>query len=291
MHVMTEELSIRETLRYFGRGLLTDGYSWHDWYVLVVAPHASLRDLRRGKIAASVRSQLHTHDGIVLEPECGPSCAIFHAPNGFDRESFEDTLRQNLSVTISDLAIDIFSVNTEPEEILVLLSRYLNACARTHVVVDPPLSDFDALNPLWDRVKSARATRHQPHIMIVDDDALTRAIISRTLKQDYALVTAANTAEAMRKHMLFAPNIIFLDIHLPGDDGFTFLCHVRQLDPQCKIIMFSGNDYFDNRLTAFAHGACGFISKPFRRSVFEHYIDAWRMTTTRNTHGNQGGTR
>ena len=81
---------------------------------------------------------------------------------------------------------------------------------------------------------------------------------------------AQNVAEAVRKHILFTPDIVFLDIDLPDFDGYTFLEHIRRYDAICRVIMFSSSGRLANRLKAFAAGADGFIPKPFRRHIFDN---------------------
>lgn len=283
MQIITAEPDISNTLCYFGRGLLTDWHGWHGWYVLQVIPQETLRPMDQGKVAAAIRANLQGLDGAVLWHEHGPSLAIFHAKQGFNRQVFHENLSENLGVGTDSLSLLLFSVTENLEDILLVLSRHTGAGLRSKDPLDLPMPDFahsvshfHELIELWKRVEASKQGRKEPHLMLVDDDALTRHIIARTLKNDYALLTATNTAEAIRKHILFAPDIIFLDIQLPDHDGFAFLQHVRQHDPNCRIIMFSGNNYFENRLKAFACGAAGFIAKPFHRDAFEHYIEAWK---------------
>ena len=87
--------------------------------------------------------------------------------------------------------------------------------------------------------------------------------------------TASSAAEAIEKHLLLVPDIVFLDIGLPDADGFMVLNHIHHYDPDCMVVMFSGDSFLDNRVRALSAGAGGFLPKPFNRDSFVHYIEDW----------------
>lgn len=142
------------------------------------------------------------------------------------------------------------------------------------------LKDFKLL---FEDAKQRRRTRNPLHIMLVEDDQLTRQLVAKSLKQDFAIITACDTEEAVTNYLLYAPDIVFLDINLPDGDGFSVLEQIMALDDDAYVIMFSGNSYLDNVTHALSHGAHGFIAKPFKKDQIQHYINEF-LSTHKNKH-------
>lgn len=132
--------------------------------------------------------------------------------------------------------------------------------------------DVDALREVFAEVKKQRGRRKPAKIMVVEDDPLTRRVVVGILGEVNAMITAQNAKEAVMDYLLHAPDVVFLDIGLPGADGFAVLDHIMLADPNAFVVMFSGNDYPHNVKKAFAAGAKGFISKPFKKESLREYI-------------------
>lgn len=133
--------------------------------------------------------------------------------------------------------------------------------------------DVSSLKHVFDEAKKLRKARKPQHIMVVEDDPLTRRIIANAFKGDYAMITATNAQEAIESYLFFAPDIVFLDIGLPDASGFDVLRQIISSDADAYVVMFSGNSYLDNVTTALCDGASGFIAKPFQKEKLYHYID------------------
>ncbi|HQW80747.1 MAG TPA: response regulator [Pseudomonadota bacterium] len=115
-----------------------------------------------------------------------------------------------------------------------------------------------------DRVGAREGTR----VLVIDDSTTVLAVLRRYLEQNQYLVLEAETAEAgiqiaRQEH----PDLIFLDIVLPGMNGFTALRTLRR-EPGTKdipIIMMSGNEQATEQFYAQRIGADDFMKKPFSR--------------------------
>lgn len=135
--------------------------------------------------------------------------------------------------------------------------------------------DFGEISELQDvfsEVKKLRKTRHPQHVMIVEDDPLTRRIVSHTFKKDYALICARDANDAVADYLMYAPDVVFLDIGLPDASGFAVLRQILACDPDAYIVMFSGNSYPENIDRATKEGASGFVAKPFRKNDLHQFI-------------------
>ena len=139
-----------------------------------------------------------------------------------------------------------------------------------------PMVDFGdiaALVEVFAEAKRLRNVRQPQHVLIVEDDPLTRRLVTGAFKENYALITAQNAQEALACYLLHAPDIVLLDIHLPDADGFSVLRQILASDPDAYVVMFSGNSYLDNVTAALSQGAAGFIAKPFKKERLRHYIE------------------
>lgn len=141
----------------------------------------------------------------------------------------------------------------------------------------PKESDFnfgelESLKEVFNEAKNFRKARLPLHVMIVEDDPLTRRIVSNSFKDEYALISASDAREAIANYLMHAPDIVFLDIGLPDTSGFSVLFQIMQSDPDAYVVMFSSNSYLDNITRALSNGASGFIAKPFKKEKLTHYI-------------------
>ena len=106
-------------------------------------------------------------------------------------------------------------------------------------------------------------------VLVIDDSATIVAMLSRMLRQNGYEVSEAEDAEkGLEIAYRNKPEIIFLDIVLPGMSGFTALRHFRH-DHRTKdvpIIMISGNEQATEQFYVQRIGADDFMKKPFSRA-------------------------
>lgn len=131
------------------------------------------------------------------------------------------------------------------------------------------------------RIKGRRNALKGTRVLIVDDSATIVALLRRMLRQNEFITLEAGDAE---QGIVIAreqrPDLIFLDIVLPGMNGFSALRLLRR-DPLTKdipIIMISGNEQATEEFYVHRIGADDFMKKPFARAeVFariERLLDA-----------------
>lgn len=137
-----------------------------------------------------------------------------------------------------------------------------------------PLREFDAA--LFERSREAR-THDKLRVLVVEDDAFTRRLVSGTLKGQYDLVEAANGEAAVDAYESYAPDAVFLDIELPDTNGHVLLKKILAFDPHAFVVMLSANSFRDNILRALEEGAQGFVTKPFARDKLVHYLTLCRQ--------------
>ena len=104
---------------------------------------------------------------------------------------------------------------------------------------------------------------HKKQVLVVDDDQAIRELLAEYLtKNNYEVVTAEDGIEMQQKLSGNSPDLIILDIMLPGDDGFTLCQHIRQ-NSNVPIIMLTANSDEMDRILGLEIGADDYIGKPF----------------------------
>src|SRR6266496_3742005 len=105
-------------------------------------------------------------------------------------------------------------------------------------------------------------------ILIVDDEYSGRETLQSVLESEgYNLIMAENGPQAIEKAKALLPDVILLDVMMPGMTGFEVCERIRN-DPQVAeipIIILTALDDRESMLTALKAGADDFISKPFDR--------------------------
>ncbi len=144
--------------------------------------------------------------------------------------------------------------------------------------------EIDLLTDVFATAKSLRKSRQPQYVLVVDDDPLTRQIIATAFKANYAIVSACDAEEAVANYLLYAPDVVFLDIGLPGISGFAALKQILECDPEAYVVMFSGNSYLDNITKALGAGAAGFVAKPFKKDKLHRYIQDSQLHHLKTSH-------
>ncbi len=114
-------------------------------------------------------------------------------------------------------------------------------------------------------------------ILIVDDEAPARLRLRGMLERlpDCTVAgEAANGQEAIRLAERTAPDLVLLDIRMPGMDGLEAATHLARLDPPPAIVFTTAYD--DYALAAFRSHAVDYLLKPVRREQLEAALAAAR---------------
>ena len=100
-------------------------------------------------------------------------------------------------------------------------------------------------------------------ILVVEDDAPVRNLITTTLKANhYTYLTAANGAAAILEASSEQPDIVLLDLGLPDMDGVEIIRNIRTWS-QMPIIVISARSEDSDKITALDAGADDYLTKPF----------------------------
>ena len=104
---------------------------------------------------------------------------------------------------------------------------------------------------------------NKPLILVVEDDAPIRNLITTTLKtQDYKYIAAATASEALQQATIHAPDVMLLDLGLPDLDGIEVIRRIRSWSAM-PIIVISARSEDSDKIEALDSGADDYLTKPF----------------------------
>lgn len=126
---------------------------------------------------------------------------------------------------------------------------------------------------------------NKPVILVVEDDAPVRNLMTTTLKtHDYKYLTAPNGREAVMLASSHNPDVVFLDLGLPDMDGVEVIKQIRSWS-NMPIIVISARSEDEDKISALDAGADDYLTKPF--SV-EELLARLRVTIRRLSMMNTG---
>src|SRR5258705_5641684 len=104
----------------------------------------------------------------------------------------------------------------------------------------------------------------KPRILVIDDDAGIRESLKMTLEYDgYEVIGAATGQEGLALVERDAPDLVLLDVKMPGMDGLDVLERLRTMNEALPVVVVSGHGTISTAVEATKKGAFDFIEKPF----------------------------
>ena len=124
-------------------------------------------------------------------------------------------------------------------------------------------------------------------ILLVDDEpGMLRYIKTLLEVDDHRVETAATGEEALEKVQKgLTPDLVLLDLLMPGIDGLETLESLRKLQPGTKVVMLSCVNDTKKVVQAIRLGATDYITKPFQKAELDHVIDQCLGTNQQNYSG------
>ncbi len=101
-------------------------------------------------------------------------------------------------------------------------------------------------------------------ILIVEDDEVIMGTLAYNLsRQGFGVSQATTGAEALRLARKLRPDLILLDLMLPGESGIEVCERIREGDQDVVIVMVTAKDAEDDKVRGFEVGADDYVTKPF----------------------------
>ncbi|MGB2697236.1 MAG: sigma-54 dependent transcriptional regulator [Candidatus Zixiibacteriota bacterium] len=110
-------------------------------------------------------------------------------------------------------------------------------------------------------------------LLIIDDDPKVSWVLSEGLKENYQILSARNGKEGLQMVSESRPDLVLLDIKMPGMDGLEVLDKIKHKDKLLNVIMLSGHGETENVVESIKRGAAQFVTKPFDVKEVEIQIE------------------
>lgn len=109
-------------------------------------------------------------------------------------------------------------------------------------------------------------------VLVADDNDFVRYLIRQWVGDTAEVVEIGHGKDVLEAYDRHRPDILFLDIHMPGKNGKDILKEIRARDPKAFIIMISADSKRENVVDTMSSGARAFMTKPFTRQTLDRYI-------------------
>ena len=105
----------------------------------------------------------------------------------------------------------------------------------------------------------------RPRILVVDDEASIRDLLSKTLGMaDYEVDVALDGRSALERLRLYPYDLLIADLKMPGLDGLSVIREARRLKAELPVIIITGYSTEASAIEAVNLGVNGYLTKPFR---------------------------
>ena len=108
-----------------------------------------------------------------------------------------------------------------------------------------------------------KTDKNQPLLLIVDDEPGVRQSLQLVFNKTYRTIEAASAEDAIQKATEEDPDLVLLDIMMPGTDGLAVLKQIKSANGECQVIMLTGLNTARTAFAAKATGAFDYVTKPF----------------------------
>ena len=121
--------------------------------------------------------------------------------------------------------------------------------------------------PAGSAVESQGTRSIRKRVLVVDDEASIRDLLSKTLAiKEYEVDTAADGATALERMRTTSPgyDLLIADLKMPGMDGLTLIRQAKKLKADLPVIIITGFSTESTAIDALNLGVSGYLTKPFR---------------------------
>jgi len=115
---------------------------------------------------------------------------------------------------------------------------------------------------------------NKARILVVDDQQKILDSLAGILSDEgHEVILARDGQEALHIVQSDSPDVVFLDIWIPGIDGMQTLKAIKRIDPRCSVIMMSGHGTIETAVKAIKQGAADYLEKPLNLEDVLHLVN------------------
>jgi excisionase family DNA binding protein len=105
----------------------------------------------------------------------------------------------------------------------------------------------------------------RPRVLVVDDEASIRDLLSKTLAlAEYDIDVAPDGRSALERMRMYAYDLLIADLKMPGMDGLTLIREAKRFKADLPVLIITGFSTESSAIEAVNLGVAGYLTKPFR---------------------------
>jgi|SRR5262245_56667813 len=102
----------------------------------------------------------------------------------------------------------------------------------------------------------------RPNILIVENNAAVRSLVRAIVAPVAGTVyECTDGQDALAAYVAHRPDVVLMDIAMPGLDGISATIQIRRVDPAAQVVIVTSHNLPDLREAAFRAGTCGYVLK------------------------------
>lgn len=116
---------------------------------------------------------------------------------------------------------------------------------------------------------------HPMRVLVVDDETMLAELLAQVLSRSgWEAKTAPDGFTAIRTAEKWQPDVVVLDIMMPGLDGFEVLARLRKLYPQLPVLFLTAKDSVEDRVAGLRAGGDDYVTKPYSLDEVQARLEA-----------------
>lgn len=227
--------------------------SLHEWWMIDISLTGRTHH-NSAYIAKKVHDRLQDREGAVFICNKKHLLVLAHMEPGLDGTQISTTISEKLP----EFSCQCSAVDITADGLLKIQIR-LHEFEEERQRVEAGTS----------RLFELRRRRGERIVMVADDDMFMRSLVVKTFRPQARMIECAEADTIVETYLDVLPDIVFLDIHLPGGSGLDVIKEIHSFDETAHVVILSSDSIRDNILTAQKGGAKGFLAKPFTPQKLE----------------------
>ena len=173
---------------------------------------------------------------------------------------------------VTEAGLNVTGAFAKPLDLVAISETLRRAGLTAPAAIAPPLS--------VQRGESGRA-----RILLVDDEPHFREMLVEYLVgENFAVLEAASGEDALPHVTTWCPDLVLLDLMMPGIGGLETLRRIKIVRPETRVIMVTAVDDLEVARSALAAGAADYVTKPFTFQYLDAILDIHLPAECRDPH-------
>lgn len=239
----------------------------------------------QSRVESSVKTSLTNNEAIIYYFEDGDIVILCDSSEKIVLDGLRRSLQECLHVVLDAKLYTFHDVNKDRAALKQLCQEKISNIPKVRAEkAQKLLNDLFVCTAqqkdAFYQASYSRKFRSSPHILLVEDQAFSMELLRNILSSRYTIHSSYNARTAWDIYLDCAPDIVLLDIEMPGIDGHELAKAMTSLDPQAHVIMVTANHYAQDVEKAKANGVKGYVAKPYNKQKILDCIEKFQAKHT-----------